>query len=194
MTRSASAKAAISPGSGPRRRSSTPASRGRISFPPIRASGSRPRDPAAEVAADRVVIVGGSLAGASAARSLRRQGFYGEVLLIGQEIHPPYSRPALSKQFLLDSGKGADSLYQPLGDELAVRALAGRTATGLDPREREVMLDDGERIRFDGLVVATGAVPRRPPRHWDAGAGLAGVHVLRTVDDAAALRAELVAA
>jgi len=140
-----------------------------------------------------VVIVGGSLAGASAARSLRRQGFSGEALLIGQEIHPPYSRPALSKQFLLDSGKGADSLYQPLGDELAVRALAGRTAAGLDLREREVTLDDGERIKFDGLVVATGAAPRRPPRHWLARAGLPGIHVRRTVDDAAALRAELAA-
>lgn len=143
------------------------------------------------MAIERVVVVGGSVAGASAARALRRQGFSGELLLIGQETHPPYSRPALSKQFLLDPGKDPAGLYQPLGGELAVRTLAGRTATGLDLRGREVTLDDGQRVRFDGLVIATGAMPRRPPRHWHAGAGLPGVHVLRTLDDAAALRAEL---
>lgn len=142
----------------------------------------------------RVVIVGGSLAGSSAARALRRQGFDDEILLIGQEPHPPYSRPALSKQFLLDPGKNPADLYLPLDGELAIQALAGRTATGLDLAKREVTLDGGERVRYGGLVIATGSVPRRlpgkqPEDTWPE----EGVHLLRTVDDAMALRAGLAA-
>jgi glycine/D-amino acid oxidase-like deaminating enzyme len=126
------------------------------------------------VGTDRVVIVGGSLAGASAARSLRRQGFSGEVLLIGQETHPPYSRPALSKQFLLDSAKGADSLYQPLGVDPATGWLRdsglsyeerGRIVGGLavnSPRDCRPLRDLVQRgARFESVVTAA-ALRSRP--------------------------------
>lgn len=111
--------------------------------------------------------------------------------MIGQETHPAYSRPALSKQFLLDPAKSPADLYLPFGDDLAVGSLAGRAATGLDLALSEVTLDDGERVRYDGLVIATGSVPRRLPGLRREEAGLPGVHQLRTVDDAVRLRAEL---
>lgn len=133
----------------------------------------------------RVVVVGGSVAGLSAARSLRRRGFSGEILLVGEEEHPPYSRPPLSKQFLLNAAKTAADLYLPVDESLGIERLAGRRAVGLDVENRVVALDDGDSARFDGLVIATGSTPRRLPLPE-----LDGVRLLRTVDDAVALRAE----
>jgi NADPH-dependent 2,4-dienoyl-CoA reductase/sulfur reductase-like enzyme len=135
---------------------------------------------------DRVVIAGGSLAGWTAARSLRRHGFGGDIVLIGAEAGSPYSRPVLSKQFLLDPGKQAADVHLPVSLDLAVRAMPGREATGLDLGRREVILHDGARIGFGGLVIATGAAPRRLPRLQRD-----GVHLLRTLPDAEALRAAM---
>ncbi|RLU83652.1 FAD-dependent oxidoreductase [Streptomyces griseocarneus] len=138
----------------------------------------------------RIVVVGASAAGLTAAETLRRRGYDGTLTLIGDEPRPPYDRPPLSKQILTGTWEpGRASLRTPQHlEHLAVDLRLGRPATALDVPGRRVQLADGERIGFDGLIVATGVVPRRLP-----GSGLTGVHVLRTLDDALALRTALLA-
>jgi 3-phenylpropionate/trans-cinnamate dioxygenase ferredoxin reductase component len=136
-----------------------------------------------------VVVVGGSLAGLSAAEQLRSDGFDGDVVIVGAEPHRPYDRPPLSKEVLVGKwGPERTALRpEPRLDELGLEWELGRRATHLDLVDRRVALDDGRRLDYDGLVIATGAVPRRLP----GAEGLAGVHVLRTLEDCLALRAEL---
>ncbi|WP_185832162.1 NAD(P)/FAD-dependent oxidoreductase [Streptomyces sp. WAC 04229] len=135
-----------------------------------------------------VTVVGASLSGLYAARELRAQGFDGRLVVVGDEPHPPYDRPPLSKEFL--TGR-ADEEHLALSDaeetaELDADWLLGVRARALDARGRTVLLDDGRTVSTDGVVVATGASARRLN-----GGGLAGVHTLRTLDDARALRAHL---
>ncbi|GAA4837989.1 FAD-dependent oxidoreductase [Saccharopolyspora rosea] len=140
-------------------------------------------------AVDRIVVVGASLAGWSAANALRGEGFTGRLTLIGDEACEPYDRPPLSKAVL--SGRlGADQLWLPRVDG-DVEWLLGTAATGLDVRAREVVLADGRRVGFDRLLVATGTRARPWPN--PAERGLAGVRVLRDRDDAARLRSALAA-
>jgi NADPH-dependent 2,4-dienoyl-CoA reductase/sulfur reductase-like enzyme len=134
-----------------------------------------------------VAVIGASLAGLSAARALRDQGFDGEVTIVGGEARRPYDRPPLSKEFLAGA-VGEDALTLESDDEdLHATWLLGVHATRLDAAAGEVALDDGTTIRADGVVVATGA----RARVWPGAEGLAGVHVLRTIGDALALRDEL---
>ncbi len=134
-----------------------------------------------------VAVVGASLAGLSAGRALRAQGFDGTLTVIGAEARRPYDRPPLSKEFLAgDVGEDALALEAD-DDDLNAQWLLGVHATRLDAAAGAVHLDDGTTVRADGIVVATGA----RARSWPASARLAGVHVLRTVDDAIALRREL---
>jgi NADPH-dependent 2,4-dienoyl-CoA reductase/sulfur reductase-like enzyme len=134
-----------------------------------------------------VAVVGASLAGLSAARSLRKQGYDGRLIVIGEEPHRPYDRPPLSKEFLAGT-IGEDALaLEADGEDLAAEWLLGARATGLDRNERLVRLADGTAVRADGFVIATGAAARTLP----GSEGLAGVHTLRTLDDARALRADL---
>jgi 3-phenylpropionate/trans-cinnamate dioxygenase ferredoxin reductase component len=135
-----------------------------------------------------VVIVGASLAGLSAAKALRRQGFDGTITLIGDELHRPYQRPPLSKQFLGGTWDRA-RLDLPDRGDLRLDWILGTPAASLDLASREVMLRGGRRVRFDGLVIATGARARKPRWH----AELRGAFTLRTVDDALALRAHVAA-
>jgi NADPH-dependent 2,4-dienoyl-CoA reductase/sulfur reductase-like enzyme len=135
-----------------------------------------------------VTVVGASLSGLYAARELRAQGFDGRLVIVGDETHRPYDRPPLSKDFL--TGK-ADEEQLALTDadesaELDAEWLLGVRARGLDARGRTVLLDDGRTVSTDGVVIATGASARRLP-----GDDVAGVHTLRTLDDARALREEL---
>ncbi|TDU87847.1 NAD/ferredoxin-dependent reductase-like protein [Kribbella voronezhensis] len=134
----------------------------------------------------QVVVVGASAAGLTAAEALRREGFAGELTVIGDEVHPPYDRPPLSKQ-ILRGGWEPDRIVLRTADLLAdLKAswLLGTPAAGLDPVGRKVVLADGREIGYDGLVIATGATPRRLPFGHD----VAGVHLLRTLDDTLALR------
>ncbi|MFE7171463.1 NAD(P)/FAD-dependent oxidoreductase [Streptomyces sp. NPDC057616] len=135
----------------------------------------------------KVAVVGASLAGLSAARSLRKQGYDGQLVVIGDEPHRPYDRPPLSKEFLAGTVGEADLVLETDGEDLGAEWLLGARATGLDPAHRAVRLADGTEVRADGIVVATGAAARSLP----GSAGLFGVHTLRTLDDARALRAEL---
>ena len=136
-----------------------------------------------------VVIVGASLAGIRCAGGLRRAGFTGPITLVGDEAHRPYDRPPLSKQYL--NGEWDESrlhLVKPdLWDELDVQLHTSNPAVALDVGTKSVTLADGSTVSADSIVVATGARPRSLPRADELG----GVHVLRTLDDAAALRGEL---
>ncbi|MGP3953084.1 NAD(P)/FAD-dependent oxidoreductase [Streptomyces sp. 7N604] len=134
-----------------------------------------------------VAVVGASLAGLSAARSLRKQGYDGRLVIIGDEAHRPYDRPPLSKEFL--AGKvDEDGLgLEADGEDLGAEWLLGARAAGLARGDRSVRLADGREVRADGVVIATGAAARTLP----GSDGLAGVHVLRTVEDARALRDDL---
>jgi NADPH-dependent 2,4-dienoyl-CoA reductase/sulfur reductase-like enzyme len=134
-----------------------------------------------------VAVVGASLAGLSAARSLRKQGFDGRLVVIGDELHRPYDRPPLSKEFLAGTLGEADLSLETDDEDLRAEWLLGARAAGLDRAERAVRLADGREVRADGIVIATGAVARTLP----GSEGLAGVHTLRTLDDARALRDEL---
>ncbi|WP_042436048.1 NAD(P)/FAD-dependent oxidoreductase [Streptacidiphilus anmyonensis] len=136
-----------------------------------------------------VLVVGASLAGLSAVRALREEGHEGAITVVGEERHLPYDRPPLSKQFLTG---GLDAEALALGDaeeyqDLGADWLLGVRATRLDPAARTVALSDGRELRADAIVIATGATARTLP----GAQGLAGVHTLRTLDDAEALRAEL---
>jgi NADPH-dependent 2,4-dienoyl-CoA reductase/sulfur reductase-like enzyme len=135
-----------------------------------------------------LVVVGASLAGLRAVEAARRAGFDGDITLVGAEEHLPYDRPPLSKAFL-DEGdavaphyRGEDELTSGLG----VKLLLGAPATGLDIARRVVHVGDRD-LPYDGLVIATGARARQLP----GAQALAGVHVLRTLDDARAVRRAL---
>jgi 3-phenylpropionate/trans-cinnamate dioxygenase ferredoxin reductase component len=136
------------------------------------------------------VIVGGGLAGAKAAETLRDEGFEGRVVLIGEEEVRPYERPPLSKDRL--RGEGAEDAIFVHGEDFyetkSIELRTGTRAARLDVGASEVELEDGERIGFDKLLLATGSTPRRLPV---PGADLPGVHLLRTVGDADQLRGSL---
>lgn len=141
------------------------------------------------MSAGTVLIVGAGLAGARAAETLRAEGFDGRVLLVGEERTAPYERPALSKEFLAGTrGEQALLLRKPgFWAERGIELLLGRRVESVDTTERVASTSRAERLRFDHLVLATGARPRRLPLALPA-----GVHELRTLADAAALREELV--
>ena len=132
-----------------------------------------------------VSIVGASLAGYWAAETLRRDGFEGRISLIGDEPHAPYDRPPLSKKFLagdLDDDRLPLTTAEKLAD-LGLEMRLGCRATGLDVATRTLEVD-GVAEPYDGLLIATGARCRNLP----GTVGLAGVHTLRTRDDAKAIR------
>lgn len=139
---------------------------------------------------ERVVIVGASLAGFRAAEELRALGHDGDITLIGDEVHRPYDRPPLSKHVLAGKRSAdATALDAATGtvDDLELDWHLGETAASLDLDGRAVGLASGERVPYDGLVVATGASPRALP----GTEALGGVHTLRTLDDCLAIRAAL---
>jgi 3-phenylpropionate/trans-cinnamate dioxygenase ferredoxin reductase subunit len=132
-----------------------------------------------------VAIVGTSLAGLRAAETLRREGYDGRVIAIGAEPHLPYDRPPLSKELLRGDWEPDEIVLRKQGvEDLELEWRLDARAVALDVETREVELHDGERVAFDGLIVATGATPRRLPNQ----PALAGLFTLRTLDDALALR------
>jgi NADPH-dependent 2,4-dienoyl-CoA reductase/sulfur reductase-like enzyme len=137
----------------------------------------------------RIVIIGAGLAGATAAGALRDKGYSGQVLLLGQEEHRPYELPALSKGILLGDRDEPEwvlkeSAYADRDIELRLSTVVKQVRLG----DREVIEADGTTHSFDRLLLATGSQPRVL---FMAGADLEGVHLLRTLDDALSLRAEL---
>ena len=139
---------------------------------------------------DDIVVVGASLAGLRTVQGLRRRGSTARITLIGDETHLPYDRPPLSKAVLLGTADPA-ALHFADADAIAglgVELRLGVGAVGLEPGL--VRLADGSAVPYDQVVVATGSSPRRIPGLRQ----LAGVHVLRTAGDAAAIRAGLLGA
>ncbi len=136
------------------------------------------------------VIVGASLAGAKAAETLREEGFDGRLVLVGAEQERPYERPPLSKDYLRGE-VGREKVYvhdEGFYAERDIELRLGRTAVSLDTASCELELDGGERLRYDRLLLATGAEPRRLEI---PGAELDGVLYLRSVEDSDVLRERL---
>jgi 3-phenylpropionate/trans-cinnamate dioxygenase ferredoxin reductase component len=136
------------------------------------------------------VIAGASLAGAKAAETLRAEGFDGRLVLVGAEDERPYERPPLSKDYLRGEA-GREKVYvhdEGFYEEHDIDLRLGRRAQHLDASRSELVLDDGDRLRYDKLLLATGAEPRRLSV---PGAELDGVLYLRSVGDSDALRERL---
>lgn len=143
--------------------------------------------------AKQYVIVGAGQAGGWAARTLRERGFAGRIVLVGQEDHPPYERPPLSKDLLL-SGKDPARTYLLTAEKLREFDIDVRracTAVAIDRSEHELLLKNGERIPYDRLLLATGSRPRTLS---NPGADLKGIHYLRTIEDSQRIRRSLAAA
>jgi NADPH-dependent 2,4-dienoyl-CoA reductase/sulfur reductase-like enzyme len=140
-------------------------------------------------APQQVVIVGASAAGLSTAEALRRGGYANDLTMIGAEVHRPYDRPPLSKQYLSGEWDAERVMLRPAAhlEDLDVESRLGVPAGGLDVGERKVVLTDGSEVHYDRLIVATGVTPKTLPGTQS----LRGVHTLRTLDDADGLRGEL---
>ncbi len=139
---------------------------------------------------DTIVVVGGGHAAAQAVDSLRHAGFTGRLLLIGEEPALPYQRPPLSKKFLAGELPPDRLPIRPAAfyDSIRCEMRLGTTVTRLDAGAQELTLADGSRQRYDRLLLALGGHARALPV---PGAGLAGVHTLRTLGDVEAIRAGL---
>jgi NADPH-dependent 2,4-dienoyl-CoA reductase/sulfur reductase-like enzyme len=149
-----------------------------------------------------VLIVGASAGGLTTAEALRRKGYEGRLTLLGGERHLPYDRPPLSKQVLSGAWEASRAQLRP---EPALQALdaelvLGDRATGLDVANRTVRTESGRELGADTIVIATGVHARTLPAEAQPAETrpgqdrLAGVHVIRTLDDSVALHAELATA
>ena len=137
---------------------------------------------------ERIAIVGASLAGLRCAESLRREGFTGALTIVGAEEHLPYDRPPLSKEFLTAEFEAERlALRTAPYEDLKADLILGQRAQSLNLEARSITLASGKEIDFDGLVIATGAAPRNLP----ITDGISGVMTLRTLDDAARLKAAI---
>jgi NADPH-dependent 2,4-dienoyl-CoA reductase/sulfur reductase-like enzyme len=138
---------------------------------------------------NRIVIVGASAGGLAVAEALRRAGYGGVITLVGDEPHLPYDRPPLSKQVL--TGEWEPDRLALRGkreiDALGLELRLGVHASGLDLTAGSVALADGDEVPYDAVVIATGVRPRQLP----GSEVVAGVHTLRTLDDAMSLKARL---
>src|SRR5919198_3032833 len=134
------------------------------------------------MSADRsgIVIVGANLTGGAAATTLRSEGFDGTVVLIGEETHPPYERPPLSKEYPRGERPAETALLRPESwyDDHDVDLRLGVRADRLEPAAAVIRLEDGTEVPYGRVLVATGGRNRwiRVP-----GSDLAGIHYLRTI-------------
>jgi len=135
------------------------------------------------------VVAGANLAGGTAAATLRADGFNGRLILVGEEPVAPYERPPLSKEFLRGEAPFEKALIRPPGfwEANEIECRFGSRVARIDPGSRQAILDDGEALRYDKVLVATGL--RNRTLHVP-GSHLPGIHLLRTVADADAIRAE----
>lgn len=134
-----------------------------------------------------IVIVGAGLAGLRTAEELRRAGYEGGLVLVGDEARLPYDRPPLSKQFV--RGETEDTTLRPAEffAEKNIELRLGVAVSGVDTAAHALTLADGSTLEYDQLIVATGLRPKRIPGLPE----VSGIHVLRRYEDAVALRDEL---
>ena len=134
-----------------------------------------------------IVIIGGGLAAARTAEQLRKSEYDGPVVIVSDEVHLPYDRPPLSKEVLQDHLKSHDDVALKPSEfytDNDITLRLGSAAQSVDTAAQTVTLADGTELSYDELVIATGLVPKRIPSIPE----LAGVWVLRSLDDALALR------
>ncbi|MFI5805826.1 NAD(P)/FAD-dependent oxidoreductase [Streptomyces sp. NPDC051561] len=137
---------------------------------------------------DRIVVAGASLGGLRTAEQLRRNGFTGELVVVGDEPHMPYNRPPLSKEVLAGKASFDSVTFRPKAAVADVVWRLGGAIVSADLATRVVRLADGEELPYAGLVVATGLRPRRLDVPGPGPGPAQGRHVIRTIDDALALR------
>jgi len=137
---------------------------------------------------ERIVIAGGGQAAAQAVDTLRRKGFTGTLVLIGEEPWLPYQRPPLSKKYLAGALERERLLLRPAHfyESHAVETRLGRRVEEISRREQRLRLDDGSTVAYDALLIATGSRPRQLTA---PGTDLDGVHFLRTIADVERIRA-----
>jgi NADPH-dependent 2,4-dienoyl-CoA reductase/sulfur reductase-like enzyme len=136
----------------------------------------------------KIAVVGASLAGLRSVEFIRRAKFEGELVLIGDEPHLPYDRPPLSKEILRGEwDEDRIALRRKSYGDLNVELMLGRRAVELRATEREVCLESGETVPYDGMIIATGGRARKLPDQPT----LRGIFTLRALDDALAIRAAL---
>jgi 3-phenylpropionate/trans-cinnamate dioxygenase ferredoxin reductase subunit len=136
------------------------------------------------------LLIGGGLASGNCARHLREQGAKGDILIVGRELDPPYNRPPLTKQYMRGEESREDIMFRPDDwyAEQRVEVLTRTSVTALDPAERVATLSDKQEIAFEKALLATGSNVNI--LHAD-GARLDGIHYLRTIRNADAIREEL---
>ncbi len=136
---------------------------------------------------ETILIVGASLAGVKAAENLRKEGYDGRIEMFGDDPRPPYERPPLSKEYLRGESDLGTVLVHPEAwyEEQRIELRLSTAVRAIEPATREVVLHGGRRVAFDRLLIATGTAPRRLDI---PGQDLAGVHYLRTLADADAIR------
>ncbi|OCH82405.1 NAD(P)/FAD-dependent oxidoreductase [Gordonia sp. UCD-TK1] len=135
-----------------------------------------------------VVIVGAGLGGIRVAENLRNNGFTDPITLVGAEAHPPYDRPPLSKSVLLGKDDRVDLKPAEFYEDSDITLRLGEAVTAVAPTDRTITLASGATVAYDTLVLATGLDPRPFPGLTE---NVRGAHVLRTYDDAVALRGEI---
>jgi 3-phenylpropionate/trans-cinnamate dioxygenase ferredoxin reductase subunit len=139
-------------------------------------------------APERIVVVGGGVAAERCVHGLRERGFEGHLVMVTREHDPPYDRTLVSKDLLKEDPPVAEAILQPAGAyaEREIELRLGTTATRLDTASQRVSLSDGDELRYDRLVICSGGEPVVPPA-----LACPGIHVLRDMRDAEALRARL---
>ncbi|MFE2487692.1 NAD(P)/FAD-dependent oxidoreductase [Streptomyces mirabilis] len=139
---------------------------------------------------ESIAVVGANLAGGRAAQTLRKEGFEGDIHLIGMEPHPPYERPVLSKEVLLENCDPAQAYLQTedAWEQQGIQLRLSTVVTRIHRQSRQLELSDGGLVRANKVLLCTGGRVRRLPV---PGAELEGVEYLRTIDDAVAVRDRL---
>ncbi|MEM7634791.1 MAG: FAD-dependent oxidoreductase [Pseudomonadota bacterium] len=145
---------------------------------------------AASTSGEKTVVLGAGQAGFSFCARLRELGYLGDITLVGDEHHPPYQRPPLSKAYLLGEFSLDRLLLRPSEFYLdqRIELKTDTRATAIDPDSKTVTLDDGTRLGYDKLVLATGSTPRKLPSGLSG--GLNGIYYMRSIADADAIAPE----
>ncbi|MDI1445203.1 FAD-dependent oxidoreductase [Polyangium sp. 6x1] len=144
---------------------------------------------------ERVVIVGAGQAGGELSAGLRKQGYQGRIVLLGDEPHPPYQRPPLSKGFLRGKVALTDLYLKPLAtyERFGIELRLGTRVEAIDRSTRELALQDGSRLGYDKLVLATGGRARRLRLRGEETTHLENLFSVRSISDIEAMRAKFVA-